>query len=147
MRVLTMSAAILAVMVSLGFANNAEWPQWRGPFNTGMAAGDAPLEWDAADVRWQLEIPGRGHSTPVVAGNRMFLTTAIPTGKRTQAKTAGRAGGGADAGLEHRFEVLAIDRTTGKPLWQRTATVATPHEGYHGVYGSFASNSPVTHGP
>src|SRR5687767_9846469 len=146
MRILTTSAAVLAVTVTLGFADDPEWPQWRGPFNTGMAAGDAPLEWDAGDVSWQLEIPGRGHSTPVVAGNRMFLTTAIPTGKGTPAKTAGRAGGGADAGLEHRFEVLAIDRTTGKALWQRTAAVAAPHEGYHRVYGSFASNSPVTDG-
>jgi outer membrane protein assembly factor BamB len=111
-----------------------------------MAAGDAPLKWGAADARWRLEIPGRGHSTPVVAGNRMFLTTAVPTGRGAAPKTPGRAGGGADAGLEHRFDVLAIDRTSGKILWQRTAKVATPHEGYHRVYGSFASNSPVTDG-
>ena len=52
----------------------------------------------------------------------------------------------ADAGLEHRFDVLAIDRDTGRTVWQRTATVATPHEGYHRTYGSFASNSPVTDG-
>lgn len=145
MHSLTMSAAVLAV-VTLGFTNNAEWPQWRGPFNTGMAEGDAPLEWDADRVRWQREIPGRGHSTPVVAGNHMFLTTAIPTGKGTPSTTGGRAGGGADAGLEHRFEVLAVARDTGTLRWQRTATVATPHEGYHRVYGSFASNSPVTDG-
>lgn len=141
-----MGAAAVAVLLTLGSANVPEWPQWRGPFNTGMAAGDAPVEWKAGDVQWQLEIPGRGHSTPVVAGDRLFLTTAIPTGKGTPARTAGRAGGGADAGLEHRFEVLAIDRTAGKPMWQRTATVAAPHEGYHRVYGSFASNSPVTDG-
>jgi outer membrane protein assembly factor BamB len=146
MYVLTMSAAFVGVMLTLASANGAEWPQWRGPFNTGMAVGDAPLEWDAGDVRWQLAIPGRGHSTPVVAGNRMFLTTAIPTGKGRRIESGGRAGGGADGGLEHRFEVLAIDRTTGKLVWQRTATVATPHEGYHRVYGSFASNSPVTDG-
>ena len=126
----------MAVLLSLASANSPEWPQWRGPLNTGMAAGDAPLTWGASDVRWQIEIPGRGHSTPVVAGNRMFLTTAVPTGKGTPSKTPGRAGGGADAGLEHRFDVLAIDRTTGKTLWQRTATVAAPHEGYHRVYGT-----------
>ena len=141
-----LTTAVLVAMLSLQPANTPEWPQWRGPFNTGMAAGDAPLKWTASDVSWQIEIPGRGHSTPVIAGNRMFLTTAIPTGKGTPPTTAGRAGGGADAGLEHRFEVLAIDRNTGKVLWQRTATVATPHEGYHRTYGSFASNSPVTDG-
>jgi outer membrane protein assembly factor BamB len=146
MHLLTPGAAFLALLLSLEFASHPEWPQWRGPFNTGMAAGDAPLAWDANDTRWQVEVPGRGHSTPVIAGSRLFLTTAIPTGKGTPVKTAGRAGGGADAGLEHRFEVMAIDRGTGKTLWQRTATTATPHEGYHRTYGSFASNSPVTDG-
>ena len=124
-----------------------DWPQWRGPLNTGMAIGDAPLTWsDTQNVRWKVAIPGRGHSTPVVAGDRLFLTTAIPTGKVSRPGAPTRAGGGADDGLEHRFDVLAIDRVSGRTLWQRTATVATPHEGYHRVYGSFASNSPVTDG-
>jgi outer membrane protein assembly factor BamB len=138
--------ALVAGAVLGAAAQPVAWPQWRGPFNTGMAAGDAPLRWDADDIQWQLEIPGRGHSTPVVAGNRLFLTTAVPTGKGTPPAARGRAGGGADAGLEHRFEVLAIDRDSGRVAWQRTATVATPHEGYHRTYGSFASNSPVTDG-
>jgi len=142
-----MVVAVIAASVAIGSANAAvEWPQWRGPFSTGMAIGDAPVHWGASNIRWQMPIPGRGHSTPVIAGHRMFLTTAIPTGKGAGATSAGRAGGGADAGLEHRFEVLALDRSTGKLLWQRTATVATPHEGYHRTYGSFASNSPVTDG-
>jgi outer membrane protein assembly factor BamB len=124
-----------------------EWPQWRGPFNTGMARGDAPLTWDDnRGVRWKLAIPGRGHSTPVIAGTRLFLTTAVPTGTVTRPGVRSRAGGGADDGLEHRFEVIAVDRQTGKIAWQRTATTATPHEGYHRTYGSFASNSPVTDG-
>ena len=139
-------AAVVGLILTFGSTNNAAWPQWRGPFNNGMAVGDAPVAWAPSDVRWQMPIPGRGHSTPVIAGNHMFLTTAVPTGKRTAPQTTGRAGGGADAGLEHRFEVLAVDRTTGKLLWQRTAAVATPHEGYHRTYGSFASNSPVTDG-
>ena len=138
---LMLSTAVLAAATT----TTPGWPQWRGPYNTGMASGGAPLEWDDnTNVQWKVEIPGRGHSTPVVAGDRLFLTTAVPTGKGTAPQGAGRAGGGADAGLEHRFEVIAIDRGTGRVAWQRTATVATPHEGYHRVYGSFASNSPVT---
>jgi outer membrane protein assembly factor BamB len=145
--VIGVAGVALAAGAVLGAAAQpVAWPQWRGPFNTGMAAGDAPLRWDADDIQWQLEIPGRGHSTPVVAGNRLFLTTAVPTCKGTPPAARGRAGGGADAGLEHRFEVLAIDRDSGRVAWQRTATVATPHEGYHRTYGSFASNSPVTDG-
>lgn len=135
----------------------AHWPQWRGPFFNGMARGDAPTVWsDTTNVKWKTEIPGRGFSTPAIWGDRIFLTTAIPTGKSTPAPTPNpneqaqgnqrRAGGGAGPLLEHRFEVLALDRKTGKLLWQRTAKVATPHEGYHRAYGSFASNSPVTDG-
>jgi outer membrane protein assembly factor BamB len=123
------------------------WPQWRGPLNTGMALGDAPLTWnDTSNVAWKVPIPGRGHSTPVIAGDRLFVTTAIPTGAAAPDGRLRSGGGNADAGIEHRFEVVAIDRNSGKTLWRRTATVATPHEGYHRSYGSFASNSPVTDG-
>jgi outer membrane protein assembly factor BamB len=124
------------------------WMQWRGPLNTGMAVGDAPLRWSDTDgIVWKVPVPGRRHSTPVIAGNRLFLTTAVPTGRASAPTGRGRGGGGnADAGLEHRFEVLAIDRASGRTVWQRTATTATPHEGYHSSYGSFASNSPVTDG-
>lgn len=146
--------------------DQAHWPQWRGPFFTGMARGDAPTNWsDSSNIKWKTDIPGKGHSTPVIWGDRIFLTTAIPTGKPAPAVPApapsanqtapggqgearrGRGPGG-DAGpqVEHRFEVLCLDRKTGKLLWQKTAKVATPHEGYHRQYGSFASNSPVTDG-
>jgi outer membrane protein assembly factor BamB len=147
MRVTVILLALWASTWAAMTASRAEWPQWRGPFNTGMAEGDAPLHWDdARNVRWRLAIPGRGHSTPVIAGNRIFLTTAVPTGKTTRAAGRTRAGGGADDGLEHRFEVMAVDRQSGTIAWQRTAKVTTPHEGYHNAYGSFASNSPVTDG-
>jgi outer membrane protein assembly factor BamB len=138
--------AVLGMPVVARDLSQSEWPQWRGPLNTGMAIGDAPLRWsDASQVAWKLPVPRGGHSTPVIAGKLLFLTTAVPTGKGTLVG-GGRAGGGADAGLEHRFDVIAIDRDTGTIAWQRTATVATPHEGYHRTYGSFASNSPVTDG-
>jgi outer membrane protein assembly factor BamB len=131
------------------------WPHWRGPSHTGVAAGEPPVAWsDSSNIKWKVEIPGRGYSTPVAWGERMFLTTAIPTGKKpadAQAAEAGgrgggRSGGGSGAGEEHRLEVLAVHRGTGKVLWQRTATTATPHEGYHHLYGSFASNAPATDG-
>jgi len=115
---------------------SAHWPQWRGPFFNGMARGDAPTVWsDRSNIRWKAQIPGRGHSTPAIWGDRIFLTTAIPS-----------ATSGAGPLVEHRFDVLALDRKTGKIVWQRTAKVATPHEGYHRAYGSFASNSPATDG-
>lgn len=154
---LVSSAAILLVSLStLALTQSAApWPHWRGPNHDGVATANVPLTWsDTQNVRWKIDIPGRGHSTPVIAGNRLFLTTAIPTGKKSAeaagAEGGGRAGrgpgGGAGAGEEHRFEVLAIDRASGTIVWQRTATTATPHEGYHHIYGSHASNLPATDG-
>ena len=152
----TRLAAALGGVIGLASIAAAQTPQttgwrhWRGPFQTGMAVGDAPLEWsDTQGVAWKVAIPGRGHSTPVITGDRLFLTTAVPTGRGSapaERRRGGGGGGGADGGLEHRFEVHALDRRSGRTLWQRTATVATPHEGYHRTYGSFASNSPVTDG-
>ena len=146
---------LFAAMSSLNIhaQSDAHWPQWRGPFFNGMARGDAPSVWnDTTNIKWKTEISGRGHSTPVIWGNRIFLTTAMPIGTpppspEPQAQGGQRrAGGGAGPLVEHRFDVLALDRHTGKIIWQRTARTATPHEGYHRAYGSFASNSPVTDG-
>jgi len=128
----------------------AQWPKWRGPDDNGMARTDAPLRWsDTENIKWKTTIPGRGHSSPVLWGDKIFLTTAIPT--TAPAAEPPRKGGGPAMGdqgpqPEHRFEVLCLDKKTGKILWQRTAVTASPHEGYHHMYGSFASNSPITDG-
>ena len=151
------SAFLLLVFVASVQAQSstqAHWPQWRGPFFNGLARGDAPTDWnDTKNIKWKANIPGRGFSTPVIWGDRIFLTTAVPTGKPAaqptvadQAPTTRRGPGDAGPQAEQRFDVLCLDRKTGKVLWQKTAKVAVPHEGYHRVYGSFASNSPSTDG-
>jgi outer membrane protein assembly factor BamB len=127
-----------------------------------VAQSAAPIEWgDSKNVAWKVEIPGRGHSSPVIWGDRLFVTTAVPTGRQVEAPPAdaagpgrggrggfGRRGGGGGSGgsQEHSFEVMALDRATGKTLWRQVALTAVPHEGYHQQYGSFASNSPTTDG-
>ncbi len=131
-----------------------DWPRWRGPEDNGMARGKAPVQWnDQKNIAWKINIPGRGFSSPVLWGDKIFLTNAIPAPKEKIEKPAeaGRKGnrgpgGGAGAGTEHKFTVMAIDRRTGKTIWEQVATVATPKEGYHQRYGSYASNSPVTDG-
>lgn len=143
--------ALTAVVALQPQATPSNWHQWRGPSNTGVAPGDAPATWsDSSNVAWKVEIPGRGHSSPVIWGDRIFITTAIPTGAPAAAPEAdqsqGRRGRGAAPLVEHRFVVMALDRATGKVVWEKTATVATPHEPHHFQYGSFASNSPVTDG-
>ena len=151
-RVMLFTLFVVMLVGPVRAQTDSHWPQWRGPFFNGMARGDAPTVWsDTKNIKWKAQIPGRGFSTPVIWGDKIFLTTAIPTGKTVApAETApaeGRRGGGGSGPLvEHKFEVLCLDRQTGKLLWQRTAKLATPHEGYHRAYGSFASNSPVTDG-
>jgi outer membrane protein assembly factor BamB len=113
-----------------------------------MARTDAPLHWsDTENIKWKAAIPGRGHSSPVVWGDKIFLTTAVPTTAASDApRNRNGMGGDPNPQPEHRFEVICLDKKTGKVLWQRTAKTATPHEGFHNMYGSFASNSPVTDG-
>lgn len=155
--VIVMGAALLLLHAPTGAQRTGPdpervWPHWRGPLHTGEAPGGAPLRWDdATNVSWKVEIPGRGHSSPIVWGDRLFLTTAVPTG-RTVAPPAGAPAppafgdGGAGAHEEHEFVVMAFDRESGRELWRQVATTAAPHEGYHHRYGSFASHSPATDG-
>lgn len=143
-------------------SDQAHWPQWRGPSLNGMARGGAPTEWSATkNIKWKIPIAGRGHSTPVVWGDRIFLTTAVavdtatpppaassPEQQGAQGRPGGRGGtaGGAGVGQQQKLVVMAVDRKSGKVLWERVSKVVSPHEGYHRTYGSFASNSPVTDG-
>ncbi len=79
---------LLTATVIVQAQTAAHWPQWRGPFFNGMARGDAPTVWsDTSNIKWKTEIPGRGHSTPTIWGDRIFITTAIPTGKPAPAPT------------------------------------------------------------
>lgn len=142
-------AALLLTSVLL--AADDDWFRWRGPGNDGMARATVPVEWsDSQNIAWRVPIAGRGFSSPVIWGEKIFLTTAVPTDKPVDPAVAQRPQrnprGGGGAGREHNFVVLCLDRHTGKVLWERVAKVATPNEGYHHQYGSFASNSPVTDG-
>ena len=122
----------------------ANWHHWRGPNRNGVANTDAPTVFSATEhVKWKTPVPGRGFSSPVIWGNRIFLTTAIV------ADTATAATGGRRRGMPlapTQFVVLCYDRGTGALLWQRVAVETTPHEGHHRQLGSFANGSPITDG-
>src|SRR4029077_12696632 len=111
------SLAILVFAAASASAADGDWPRWRGPNDDGMARGDAPLRWsDEEHIAWKAAVPGRGFSSPVVWGDRIFLTTAVP------------APGSAGGLTEHKFTVLSYARKTGKVLWEKVARVATPHQ-------------------
>ena len=127
---------------------DAWWPQWRGPLGNGIApAADPPTRWSETDnLRWKVAIPGRGHGTPVVWEDRIYLTTAVPLAETAppESRRPGRMPAIAPAGPV-RFEVLALDRATGEIVWRRTAREEVPHEGTH-PDGTWASASAVIDG-
>jgi outer membrane protein assembly factor BamB len=102
-----------------------------------------PLEWsETRNIKWKVEIPGRGSSSPVVWGDRIFLTSAVPAGASLADSHGPR--GGREPREAHRFVVMAISRADGKVLWEHAAAQATPHEGSHNEDGTWASPSAVT---
>ena len=104
------------------------WPQFRGPNRTGLAVGtDPPTEWgEGKNVRWTAEVPGRGNSSPVVAGDRVFLTTADET---TQSQS-----------------LLAYDLADGAELWRKeVAAGRLPLRKMHRE-GTHASPTPAVAG-
>jgi outer membrane protein assembly factor BamB len=138
----------LAARQSGGGATAAErfWPQWRGPYATGVSRyADPPTEWsETRNVRWKIEIPGRGSASPVVWGDRIFVLSAVPSGLTDRAAHEPR--GGVRPRDVHRFVVLAIDRPSGNVVWERTAREARPHEATHQDNGTYASSSAITDG-
>jgi len=136
-------------------AGDARWAGWRGPGGQGIAAATGlPTEWsDSKNVAWKTPIPGKGHSSPVVWGDRIFLTTAIEGEVVAGAKAVQHLDEGKEfihpdavgADRKHKFEVLAIDAKTGKILWEKVAFEGTPHDSAHRK-ASFASPTAVTDG-
>ena len=149
---LAFSAVVMAIvwLASLRAATDpvAEhfWPQWRGPYATGVSkSADPPIEWsETKNIRWKVEIPGRGSASPVIWGDRVFVLTAVPAGMIGPTAHAPR--GGARPRDLHRFTVLAIDRRTGKIVWQQVAREERPHEASHPDNGTWASSSAITDG-
>ena len=117
----------ISLLAAFTFAASAEnWPGWRGPRGDGTSLEKAvPTQWSTnSGVAWKRELPGIGHASPIVFGDRVFTVTAVP-------ETEGR-------------DLLCLDRKTGKLLWQKTV-LASPLEKKHRL-NSHASSTPATDG-
>ncbi len=125
---------------------SANWPQWRGPTGNGVAPhSDAPLRFSASEgVKWTVEIPGRGFSSPIVWDDLVFVTTAVATAEET--RSVDRPRRRQSRLVAHDFRLIALRRDNGEVAWSRTAIIAVPHEGYHRTLSSYANPSPVTDG-
>ena len=151
---------------------NLAWPGFRGPTNTGTSAtAKPPTTWsDKENIAWKQKISGRGSSSPIVVGNRVYITAASPVnegadapkpptreelikkfdangdGQLNRAESRGARKAMQKAMMQpQKFKVLCYDRTSGDPVWEKIANEAMPHEAHHRDHG-YASASPVTDG-
>ncbi len=133
---------------------NNNWPQWRGPEGTGYASiGNPPIEWsETKNIKWKVEVPGRGHATPIVWDNLVFVNTAVKTdakveeeGMATEESSERRGPPSNDAVNILEFIVMAFDRGDGHLVWKTKVCEEKPVDGTHST-GTWASNSPVTDG-
>ena len=125
------------------------WPQFRGVDGTGVADGqDPPLRWDLKErtnILWKTPITGLGHSCPVIWGDRVFLTTAVGGNTAVRTGNYGDPSSVSDDGKALAFQVLCLDRLTGKILWTKTAYNGVPKIKRH-LKGSHANCTTATDG-
>jgi outer membrane protein assembly factor BamB len=142
--VVLLSLSVLAASASV--SDERYWAQWRGPSMTGVSTtAKPPIEWsETKNVKWKVEIPGRGSASPIVWGDRIYLLTAVPKDIAGPAQHEPR-GALPQRGV-HQYKILAIDRATGKTVWERVAREEEPHEPAHQDNGTWASSSAVTDG-
>ena len=128
---------------------NRSWTQWRGPLANGVAPlANPPVEWsEKKNIRWKIELPGKGHSSPIVSGDRVYVMAATPIGAAQKPihDTAPGVHDSLPVTHTNQYLVLALNRSNGNVRWKKTVHEEWPHEGGHET-GSPASNSPVTDG-
>src|SRR5947209_3258789 len=156
------SSAIISVLIvavlkaTISSAATTNWPQWRGPGGMGISTEkNLPTEWTATkNIKWKTPVAGRGHSSPVVWGNKVFLTTAIEGDIVAGAKAVTHYDDNKQVflhpdsvGADHKqtFKVICLSVDSGKILWEQTAWEGTPYDNRHRK-GSFASSTPTTDG-
>jgi outer membrane protein assembly factor BamB len=152
---ISLFVSVLILTATVGAAPDAAWPQWRGPSGQGVSTEkNLPTEWTTTkNIKWKTPIAGRGHSSPIVWGNRIFLTTAIEGDLVPGAKAVKHMDGDKEflhpdsvgADHKHLFKVICLDRDSGKIAWEQTAFAGTPYDNRHRK-SSFASATPATDG-
>ncbi|HVF90217.1 MAG TPA: PQQ-binding-like beta-propeller repeat protein [Blastocatellia bacterium] len=144
----TITALMLLLITLNSAAANEKWPQFRGPQSLGVADDPSlPDTWSVAEnVAWKTDIPGSGWSSPVVWGDRIFITSVISSNEGEQPKKGLYFGGERKAPSdEHRWMVYCVDFKTGKIRWSKEVNRGTPPGPRH-LKNTYASETPVTDG-
>ena len=154
-----MSRFFFVLLIVVCFSSNAlsqtNWPQWRGVNASGVSAETGlPTEWgESKNIRWKAAIPGRGHSSPIVWGNKIFLTTSIEGPVVPGAEAVHHIHKGQEyrhpdsVGADHSYtlKLLCVDLDSGKILWDKTVYEGTVYDNRH-KKNTYASATPVTDG-
>ena len=148
--VMCLLAAGLVFAPAQPAAANDNWPHFRGPTLNAAVADDPdlPEQWSTTEnVEWVTDIPGLGWSSPVVWGQRVFLTTVIAVGEFEQPKPGLYAPNGRPepVPLEHEWRVYCLDLETGAVVWQRAVKSGLPAFPRH-MKNTYASETPATDG-
>jgi outer membrane protein assembly factor BamB len=148
---------VLAIAVAPVSASGDHWAQWRGPDGLGISTENGfPTEWTPdKNIAWKTEIPGRGHSSPAVWGDRIFLTTAVEGDLVPGNKAPVHLGFDRKPGYVHpdsvgadranALKVIAVDARSGKILWERTAYDGAMYDDRHRK-NTYASSTIATDG-
>jgi outer membrane protein assembly factor BamB len=139
--------AIGLCLAATAFA--ADWPTFRGPNASGVAEGSAPTKWDAPkneNILWKTPIPGLAHSSPVIWGGKVFITTAVSSDPKAVFRHGlyGDVEPSEDVS-KHTWKVYCLDSKTGKILWEQVSHEGTPKTKRH-PKSSQASSTPATDG-
>ncbi len=134
----------------LAAEKTVNWPGFRGPAASGVAIDcDTPSEWsvpESRNVAWKTPVPGLGHSSPVIWGDRIFITTAI-SGEKDAPLRVGLYGDIApvEDNTEHEWRLYCLDKNSGKVLWKKSAIRAIPRVKRH-TKATHANSTPATDG-
>lgn len=131
-------------------SEKGSWPSFRGPQASGVAEGQKlPDKWDGKtgeNILWRTSVPGLAHSSPVVWGERIFVTSAVSSkGSATFRPGLYGDGDASDDRSKHRWMIYAIDKRSGKILWERVAHEGEPADKRH-IKSTYASATPTTDG-
>ena len=145
---------LLGCLVAAGSSHSAAagdttWPQFRGPYAAGVSTNTSlPDRWSATEnVEWKTDLPGRSWSSPIVWGNRVFLTAVVNLGESETPKKGLYLGGERPepSKSEHHWKVLGLDLATGKVAWEQTVHRGAPQTSVH-LKNSYGAETPVTDG-
>lgn len=146
---LIIALCVTAVPAVAYAESGPNWPQFRGPGARGVAEGKGlPDRWSATEnVAWKTDIPGRGWSSPIIWGNRVFLTTVVNLGVSEAPKKGLYFGGDRKipSGAVHQWKVYCLDLNSGKVRWVKQVHEGKPLTPRH-LKNSYASETPVTDG-